>query len=176
MAAAHITKQFPQFDLYHIYDSNIPTIGVGEGTQADFPHWLKNITYFLEELLVAKDMIRKPFSQEKIKTFNQFLFNTILRIVLFISWHYKCGSCFDTKFWRFAKTNFESELAKINNPNLLQEFERFLQAGANFNFFQYFSASGSTFAGIGSISFYEVGTGIGYYENMNNYLPQLVKK
>lgn len=44
MAAAHVTKNFPDFDLYHIYDSSIPTIGVGEGTQAHFPAWLDSIT------------------------------------------------------------------------------------------------------------------------------------
>ena len=44
MAAAHITKYFPGFKLYHVYDSRIPTIGVGEGTQANFPEWLESIT------------------------------------------------------------------------------------------------------------------------------------
>jgi tryptophan halogenase len=41
IAAAHITKHFPCLELYHIYDSIIPTIGVGEGTQANFPEWLE---------------------------------------------------------------------------------------------------------------------------------------
>jgi tryptophan halogenase len=44
IAAAHLTKYFPQFELYHIYDSRIPTIGVGEGTTPNFPTWLTDIT------------------------------------------------------------------------------------------------------------------------------------
>ncbi|MBE7383677.1 MAG: tryptophan 7-halogenase [Leptolyngbya sp. SIO1E4] len=48
IAAAHITKHFPQFDLYHIYDSSLPPIGVGEGTTLDFPEWLAEITALTE--------------------------------------------------------------------------------------------------------------------------------
>ena len=44
MATAHITKYFPDFELYHIYASSIPTIGVGEGTQLHLPIWLEKIT------------------------------------------------------------------------------------------------------------------------------------
>lgn len=44
IAAAHITKYFPQFELYHIFDSRIPTIGVGEGTLPGFPTWLADVT------------------------------------------------------------------------------------------------------------------------------------
>lgn len=40
LACAHLTKNFPQWDLYHIYDPNIPSIGVGEGTTPDFVAWL----------------------------------------------------------------------------------------------------------------------------------------
>ena len=44
IAASHISKYFPQFDLYHIFDSAIPTIGVGEGTTPYFLEWLDKIT------------------------------------------------------------------------------------------------------------------------------------
>jgi tryptophan halogenase len=44
IAASHISKHFPQFDLYHIFDSAIPTIGVGEGTIPCFLEWLDKIT------------------------------------------------------------------------------------------------------------------------------------
>ncbi len=44
IAAAHLSKYFPQFDLYHIYDSSIPTIGVGEGTIPYFVEWLNKLT------------------------------------------------------------------------------------------------------------------------------------
>lgn len=40
LASVHLTKEFPMFDLYHIYDPNLPTIGVGEGTTPDFQDWL----------------------------------------------------------------------------------------------------------------------------------------
>jgi tryptophan halogenase len=44
IAAAHLTKHFPKFKLYHIYDSKIPSIGVGEGTLPIFVSWLKEIS------------------------------------------------------------------------------------------------------------------------------------
>jgi Tryptophan halogenase len=37
IAAAHLTRYLPQADLLHIFDSRIPTIGVGEGTTPRFP-------------------------------------------------------------------------------------------------------------------------------------------
>lgn len=44
IAAAHFTHYFPDADLWHIFDSRIPTIGVGEGTTPRFPLWLKEVT------------------------------------------------------------------------------------------------------------------------------------
>ncbi|MDA7965161.1 tryptophan 7-halogenase [Ruegeria sp.] len=44
IAAAHMTRYFPQARLWHIYDSRIPTIGVGEGTTPRFPLWLNEVT------------------------------------------------------------------------------------------------------------------------------------
>jgi tryptophan 7-halogenase len=44
MAAAHLTKYFPSIDLYHIYNSRIPPIGVGEGTTPPFLKWIDEIT------------------------------------------------------------------------------------------------------------------------------------
>lgn len=49
LAAAHLTKKFPNFELFHIYDSRIPTIGVGEGTTPLFPVWLRDITALDDE-------------------------------------------------------------------------------------------------------------------------------
>ena len=42
--AAHLTKYFPQFELYHVYASSIPNIGVGEGTTRIFQEWIHQIT------------------------------------------------------------------------------------------------------------------------------------
>ncbi|WP_223422331.1 tryptophan 7-halogenase [Tateyamaria pelophila] len=44
ISAAHISKKFPDAELVHIFDSRIPTIGVGEGTTPRFPAWLREIT------------------------------------------------------------------------------------------------------------------------------------
>lgn len=60
MAAAHITKHFPCFELYHIYNSSIPTIGVGEGTLTNFPKWLEFITRLdFDELQQRCNVTRK---------------------------------------------------------------------------------------------------------------------
>lgn len=44
IAAAHLTHRFPQAELLHVFDSSIPTIGVGEGTTPRFPIWFQEIT------------------------------------------------------------------------------------------------------------------------------------
>jgi tryptophan 7-halogenase len=44
IAAAHFTKAFPRAELLHVFDSRIPTIGVGEGTTPRFPAWFEEIT------------------------------------------------------------------------------------------------------------------------------------
>lgn len=60
MAAAHISKFFPDYELYHIYDSNMPTIGVGEGTLPGFPEWLHAVTELdFEELQKAAHITHK---------------------------------------------------------------------------------------------------------------------
>jgi len=54
MAAAHLTKHFPMLDLYHIHDSRIPTIGVGEGTTPPFVRWVHEITGLTFEELQSR--------------------------------------------------------------------------------------------------------------------------
>ncbi|MEO8036203.1 MAG: tryptophan 7-halogenase, partial [Acidobacteriota bacterium] len=44
IAAAHLTNRFPNAQLMHVFDSTIPTIGVGEGTTPRFPVWFSEIT------------------------------------------------------------------------------------------------------------------------------------
>jgi tryptophan halogenase len=44
IAAAHLTRYLPDAELLHIFDSRIPTIGVGEGTTPRFPGWFEEIT------------------------------------------------------------------------------------------------------------------------------------
>ncbi|MGQ7847268.1 tryptophan 7-halogenase [Granulosicoccus sp. 3-233] len=43
IAAAHVSHTLPDAQLLHVFDSSIPTIGVGEGTTPRFPMWLKEI-------------------------------------------------------------------------------------------------------------------------------------
>ena len=120
-------------------------------------------SYFLRDLAEHRGSSRLQFESEKITAFNQYLFDTILKVSMFVSWHYRCGSLFDTEFWRFAKTNFDRELSNLDSQYVVKEFQRFLNKGANFNYGEYFNSSRATFAGLTSSSFYEVGTGIGYY-------------
>jgi len=44
IAAAHITRYLPDAELLHVFDSRIPTIGVGEGTTPRFAMWFEEIT------------------------------------------------------------------------------------------------------------------------------------
>lgn len=44
IAAAHLTRNLPQAKLLHIFDTKIPTIGVGEGTTPRFPIWFEEVT------------------------------------------------------------------------------------------------------------------------------------
>jgi 2-polyprenyl-6-methoxyphenol hydroxylase-like FAD-dependent oxidoreductase len=44
IAAAHITRRLPEAELLHVFDSRLPTIGVGEGTTPRFPLWLEETT------------------------------------------------------------------------------------------------------------------------------------
>lgn len=44
LAAAHISKRFPDYELVHIYNSKIPIIGVGEGTLPGLPLELVQLT------------------------------------------------------------------------------------------------------------------------------------
>lgn len=60
IAAAHLAKECPLVDLYHIYDPNIPSIGVGEGTVVSFSIWLKALTRLDDtELEQRCDITRK---------------------------------------------------------------------------------------------------------------------
>jgi 2-polyprenyl-6-methoxyphenol hydroxylase-like FAD-dependent oxidoreductase len=44
IAAVHLTRCLPRAELLHVFDSRIPTIGVGEGTTPRFPVWFEEIT------------------------------------------------------------------------------------------------------------------------------------
>jgi 2-polyprenyl-6-methoxyphenol hydroxylase-like FAD-dependent oxidoreductase len=44
IAASHLTRSLPQAKLLHVFDSRIPTIGVGEGTTPRFRTWFEEVT------------------------------------------------------------------------------------------------------------------------------------
>jgi Tryptophan halogenase len=44
IAAAHLSRHLPEAQLLHVFDSRIPTIGVGEGTTPRFPFWFEEVT------------------------------------------------------------------------------------------------------------------------------------
>jgi tryptophan halogenase len=118
--------------------------------------------YPLKYLLEGK----RRFNEHQLKAFNENLFNFILKVGLFVSWHYAKGSCFDTEFWQFAKFNFEREIEKMENKNIICKFKQYLRAGADFNKWQSLSLDrliGKDFGNFPVSSFYEVGYGIGYF-------------
>lgn len=43
MAAAHLSHHLPRWRLLHVYDSGLPSLGVGEGTLPSFPPWLRAV-------------------------------------------------------------------------------------------------------------------------------------
>lgn len=170
--AKHLT--FPNFSCDNFFDGALFKIG----NRASFLEPLEATAlgvigaqisyasrYPLQQLAAANGSGRTPFDPQIIEAFNRFLFQTILKIVLFISWHYSCGSPFKTDFWDFARTNFETQLDKFNHAGVLGEFQKYLQAGSKFGYWQYFSSSSRyDFAGITPASFYEIGNGIGYFD------------
>jgi len=44
IAASHLSRHLPEAELLHIFDSTLPTIGVGEGTTPRFPGWFEEVT------------------------------------------------------------------------------------------------------------------------------------
>jgi tryptophan halogenase len=44
IAAAHLSRHLPRAELLHVFDSRLPTIGVGEGTTPRFSAWFEEVT------------------------------------------------------------------------------------------------------------------------------------
>ncbi|QDT09166.1 tryptophan 7-halogenase [Planctomycetes bacterium K23_9] len=59
MALAHLSKQWPNAQLVHLYDRDRPTIGVGEGTTPDFVNWLSTIGITFDDLVNHCNVTRK---------------------------------------------------------------------------------------------------------------------
>ena len=77
-----------------------------------------------------------PLSNEQqqlnIKKLNSFLFQHVLRISLFIAWHYAKASIFDSDFWSFAAENFKRRRNDFPEPSVQAEFGRYFSLGAKF--------------------------------------------
>lgn len=167
----HLT--FPNFTSQTFFDGSLfkignaasfiepleaTALGVALAQIAHASHYLK----YLSESSTQK--IR--FDKHQIKVSNDFFQAMVWKVALFVGWHYAKGSCFNTDFWDFAKSNFKQEIQKLEQPKVLNAFERFLHAGSEINnllFFSKLNLFRETFAGITPNSFCEVGYGIGYY-------------
>jgi tryptophan halogenase len=54
IAAVHLTHALPDDELWHVFDSKIPTIGVGEGTTPRFPVWFEEVIGLGFEVLAER--------------------------------------------------------------------------------------------------------------------------
>lgn len=126
--------------------------------------------YFLKDF--GKIKTRAKFEQSKITKFNHLLSKLISKVAIFVGWHYKSGSCFDTKFWHYAKSNFEKEINTFEDKDIILIFNKYLEAASKLDYWQYCSLNINdlkhSFGGYSLDSFYEVGHGIGYLSKMSN--------
>jgi hypothetical protein len=112
---------------------------------------------------------RRRLNKIQLQAFNKNLFEFVLKIALFVSWHYANGSCFDTAFWRLTKSKFEQgmeQIEDIGNQKIFSKFKHYLQSGAEFDNWQSLllgSFSEKIFWKFSVASFYEVGQVIGYF-------------
>lgn len=118
---------------------------------------------------------RTKFSPNYIHKINDHLVKYVLQLSIFVSWHYINGSRFDTEFWRFAQNNYQEGVEKLGRPDLVSQFEQYLNAGSKFldtldfpsRVDMYETPEGAlfprNFGGYSEESFAEVGHGIGYF-------------
>ena len=119
----------------------------------------------------AKQNKREKLSDNNLQVFNNHLCNYLHQVALFVSWHYAMGSCFNTPFWQFAKSNFTTEVNKLDNQKVLGEFEQYLDNGSRLahpikkhkEFCQTAPALINSYGQFPASSFAEVGYGIGYF-------------
>ena len=136
---------------------------------------------------ISKLNTRERLNENDIKTLNRYLFNYTRKLSFFVGWHYAKGSRFETKFWQFAKVNFKQEIEKPENRDILSQFDQYLKAGSKlpnpikfpnkfaeinkadckadmlWAFPQLRSAIPKIFAVWPTLSFAEVGYGMGYF-------------
>mgnify|MGYP001826383929 FL=1 len=101
-------------------------------------------------------------------------------VALFVSWHYACGSEYNTQFWRFARENFRPAVSGSEEATRLAEFGRYVRAGAALpvahlarlrdagydeETINPMRGLAGEIGGFGVPSFAQVGRGIGAYED-----------
>ncbi|HSH04035.1 MAG TPA: tryptophan 7-halogenase [Anaerolineae bacterium] len=79
-------------------------------------HWL------LDEILELSNTEKEGAQQ----ILNNFLFETIQKVGLFLSWHYAQGSCFDTPFWDYAQQQYQRFYEELKHTPIGQEFDQYL--------------------------------------------------
>ena len=165
---------FPNFTCKTFFDGSLCKIGNAASFMEPLEATAMGI--LLSQIYYVSRYVLKNFSEIRsrtgifddfqIKEINNELLKTVWKVALFVGWHYASGSCFDTDFWLFAKSNFEKEIKKLENKDLVCSFEKYLQAGSKFDYWRFASGDSyikNTFGGFPVASFYEVGHGIGYF-------------
>lgn len=167
---------FPNFTCKTFFDGSL--FKVGNAASFIEPLEATSLALVLLEMVLASDSIlkdlyaaknkREKCNESTIKAINDFLYKKVWETSLFISWHYAEGSPFKTDFWDFAKSNFDREINKLGKSELTDNFQNHLQAGSKLDSWEYLGIDDadcdrSLFGLFKSLSFHEMGQGIGYY-------------
>ncbi|MDJ1174355.1 tryptophan 7-halogenase [Roseofilum capinflatum] len=173
---------FPNFTCRSFFDGAVFRIGNTasflEPLEATAIVWIlvfmRSLSVWPLRQLVFKHT-KPKLKPDNLQRFNQILFNHLMRTALFIGWHYSMGSRFESEFWKFAQSNYQTELKKFDHPQLLNEFEQFCQLGQNLPHpltqHQEFVAAAAqqcedqdiNFSMFTTSGFAEMGYGIGYF-------------
>ncbi|VEP18771.1 Tryptophan halogenase [Hyella patelloides LEGE 07179] len=167
---------FPNFTCKTFFDGSL--FKVGNAASFIEPLEATSLALVLLEMVLASDFVlkglyaaknkREKFDELTIKAINDFLYEKVWETSLFISWHYAEGSRFKTDFWDFAKSNFDREIKNLEKRGLTDDFQKHLQAGSKLDSWQYLGINDTDcerplFGFFKSLSFHEMGQGIGYY-------------
>jgi len=179
------TLRFPSFVQHHLFDGAL--FRVGNAASFLEPLEATAIGVILEELRPASLWLADGFpgaageqkwEPEFLDLINGHLRRTVQAVALFVSWHYACGSAYDTRFWRFARSNFLHPDVGHGDATLLAEFGRYARAGAalpisdlaHLRDAAYYEDAikptlglGGVIGGFGVPSFAQIGHGIGAY-------------
>ena len=167
---------FPNFTCKTFFDGSL--FKVGNAASFIEPLEATSLAFVLLQMFVASDSILKDLHTVKnkrekldeltIKKINDFLGRKVWETSLFIGWHYAEGSCFQTEFWDFAKSNFDREFKRLDQQDFANKFTKHLKVSSGLDIWDYFSINNrnhkqSSFGFFKSLSFYEMGHGLGYF-------------